>query len=70
MSLQQPVKRRTRILINLEVLGVNVDGHEFLGLLFDVHLRADDAVKNFIPPFYEFGFFLGHGTGAGYYERG
>ncbi len=65
MAFHQSVKCRSRIVVNLEVLSFDVDDDEFLGVLLHVDLRANDSFEDFIPSFYELGFFLGHGTGSG-----
>lgn len=65
MSFHQSVKRRSRISVNLDVFGFDVDGDKLLGVLLNVDLGTDKTVEDFISSLHKFGFFFGHGTGTG-----
>jgi len=65
MAFFQAVDRCKRVAVDLEVLGLSIDSDVLLGVRFNVHLRADDAVEDFISSLHEFRFVFGHGTGAG-----
>jgi len=59
------IQRGPLVGIDLEILGFNVDGNEFLGLLFNVDPGTDDSFKDFIPPLGEFRCFSRHGIVEG-----
>jgi hypothetical protein len=48
-SVEKMIQRGPLVGIDLEILGFNVDGNEFLGLLVDIDLGADDSFEDFIP---------------------
>jgi hypothetical protein len=63
MALEEPIRRRPLIGIDLEVFCFRVDS-DVLAIVFVFNLGTNHALENFLPAFGEFGCFFGNGSGT------
>jgi len=64
MVLEEPIRRRPLIGIDLEVFCFRVDS-DVLAIIFLFNLGTNYALEDLLPAFGEFGCFFGHGIGTG-----